>query len=171
MEISDIKTKLTLSEVIKHYGYKADKQNRINCPFHEDKTPSMQLYWKTHTAYCFSANCKTHGKRLDVIDFVMHQENCTKHEALNKCTAMITGEVTTIGNTGAISREQFAQKIFTYFKNAVHNSPQAKGHIHSRALDFTKLEIGYNAAQFHHGTRKDEQLINDCVKYGLLIDA
>ncbi len=50
MEISDIKAKLTLSEVIKHYGYKADKQNRINCPFHEDKTPSMQLYWKTHTA-------------------------------------------------------------------------------------------------------------------------
>ena len=92
MEIAEIKQRLTVSEVIKHYGYKADKQNRRNCPFHEDKTPSMQLYWKTHTAYCFSANCKTHGKSLDVIDFVMHQENCTKHEALNKCTAMITGE-------------------------------------------------------------------------------
>ena len=171
MEISDIKAKLTLSEVIKHYGYKADKQNRINCPFHEDKTPSMQLYWKTHTAYCFSANCKTHGKSLDVIDFVMYQENCTKHEALTKCTAMITGEATTTGNTATISREQFLQKMFTYFKNAVHNSPQAKQYIQSRALDFTKLEIGYNAAQFHHGTRKDETLIQQCLQYGLLIDA
>jgi hypothetical protein len=101
----------------------------------------------------------------------MHQENCTKHEALNKCTAMITEEATTASNTAIISREQFLQKMFTYFKNAVHNSPQAKQYIQSRVLDFTKLEIGYNAAQFHHGTRKDEQLINDCVKYGLLIDA
>lgn len=89
MKISDIKAKLTLSEVIKHYGYKADKQNRINCPFHDDKTPSIQLYWKTHTAYCFSANCKTHGKSLDVIDFVMYQENCTKHEALKKAEQII----------------------------------------------------------------------------------
>ena len=79
MEIAEIKTKLTLAEVIKHYGYKADKQNRINCPFHDDKTPSMQLYWKTHTAYCFSSNCKTHGKSLDVIDFILHKENSTKH--------------------------------------------------------------------------------------------
>ena len=171
MEIAEIKAKLTLSEVIKHYGYKADKQHRINCPFHEDKTPSMQLYWKTHTAYCFSANCKTHGKSLDVIDFVMHQENCNKHEAIKKAETMITGEATTTGNTGAISKEQFLNRMFTYFKNAVHNSPQAKQYIQSRTLDFTKLEIGYNAAQFHHGTRKDEQLINDCVKYGLLIDA
>jgi DNA primase len=161
MEIAEIKQRLTLSEVIKHYGYKADKQNRINCPFHEDKTPSMQLYWKTHTAYCFSANCKTHGKSLYVIDFVMHQENCTKHEALKKCTAMITGEATTTSNTAIISREQFLQKMFTYFKNEVHNSPQAKQYIQSRALDFTKLEIGYNAAQFHHGTRKDEPLYNN----------
>jgi DNA primase len=161
MEINDIKQKLTIAEVLKHYNLKPDKHLRLNCPFHEDKTPSMQLYWKTHTAYCFSANCKTHGKSLDVIDFVMHQENCNKHEALTKCTAMITGEATTTGNTGAISREQFLQKMFTYFKNAVHNSPQAKQYIQSRALDFTKLEIGYNAAQFHHGTRKDETRTNE----------
>jgi hypothetical protein len=51
--------------------------------------------------------------------------------------------------------------MFTYFKNAVHNSPQAKQYIQSRALDFTKLEIGYNAAQFHHGTRKDETRTNE----------
>ncbi|WP_410470252.1 CHC2 zinc finger domain-containing protein [Chryseobacterium sp. FH2] len=35
------------------------------CPFHEDKTPSMQVYYKTQTAYCFSSNCKTHGKSMD----------------------------------------------------------------------------------------------------------
>ncbi|HLV29958.1 MAG TPA: hypothetical protein VKY57_00175 [Chitinispirillaceae bacterium] len=30
------------------------------------------------------------------------------------------------------------------------------------------LEIGYNSAQFHHGQRRDEELINECVKYGML---
>jgi DNA primase len=171
MEISDIKQKLTIAEVLKHYNLKPDKHLRLNCPFHEDKTPSMQVYYKTHTAYCFSSKCKTHGKSLDVIDFILHKENCNKHEAIKKAEEMINGNPTTTNNTGTISREQFLQKMFTYFKNAVHNSPQAKQYIQSRTLDYTKLEIGYNAAQFHHGTRKDEQLINDCVKYGLLIDA
>lgn len=171
MEIPDIKAKLTLAEVIKYYGYKADKQNRINCPFHEDKTPSMQLYWKTHTAYCFSSNCKLNGKSIDVIDFVMHKENITKHEAIEKCKTMITGEALAVSETVIQGKEQFLQKMFTYFKNAVYNSKPAQEYIQSRSLDYTKLEIGYNAAQFHHGTRKDEQLINDCLKYGLLIDA
>ena len=38
----------------------------------------------------------------------------------------------------------------------------------SRSLDFTKTEVGYNSGQFHHGQRKDEQLIEACIKYGLL---
>ncbi len=78
MEIPEIKTRLTLSEVLKHYNLKPDKNLRLHCPFHEDKTPSLQVYYKTHTSYCFSSNCKTHGKSLDVIDFIMHKEDCSK---------------------------------------------------------------------------------------------
>ena len=170
MEIKDIKQQLTLAEVIKHYGYKADKQNRINCPFHDDKTPSMQLYWKTHTAYCFSSNCKLKGKSIDVIDFVMNKESSTKHEAIKKCTSMITGEAQQISSTVIQGKEQFLQKMFTYFKNGLHSSNPGKDYISFRNLDFKKLEIGYNAAQFHHGTRKDETLINQCLQYGLLVD-
>lgn len=69
MEITEIKQRLTLKEVLEHYGLKPDKQNRLNCLFHPDKTPSMQVYYKTQTAYCFSSNCPTHGKSLDLIDF------------------------------------------------------------------------------------------------------
>jgi len=71
MEIQEIKSKLTLAQVLQHYGLKPDKNGRLSCPFHEDKTPSLQVYYKTHTVYCFSSNCKTHGKSMDVIDFVM----------------------------------------------------------------------------------------------------
>jgi DNA primase len=173
MEIQDIKQQLTLATVLHYYNLKADKNNRLNCPFHEDKTPSLQVYYKTHTAYCFSSNCKTHGKSLDVIDFVMHMESrsvgSTKHEAINKCVEMLNGTTTkTVRPTQ--SREQFLNNIFQYFKNAVHSSKPTQEYLQSRALDFKQIEVGYNAGQFHHGTRKEESLINQCVEYGLLID-
>jgi len=178
MEISEIKQRLTLSRVLNYYGLKPDKNLRLHCPFHEDKTPSLQVYYKTHTAYCFSSNCKTHGKSLDVIDFVMHKENSTKAAAIKKAIELLGGDKDTpVSNRNptlakpSMSKEQILQNMFQYFKNAVHNSRPAQEYIKQRGLDATKLEIGYNTAQFHHGTRKDEQLINDCVQYGLLIDA
>jgi DNA primase len=177
MEITEIKQQLTLSTVLSYYSLKPDKNLRLCCPFHEDKTPSLQVYYKTHTAYCFSSNCKTHGKSLDVIDFIMHKENCSKAEAIQKAIEISGGNTTTsttneITTTPAIkptvSKEQFLQNMFTYFKNAVHNSKPAQEYIKQRGLDFLNLEIGYNTGQFHHGARKEEGLINDCLQAGLL---
>lgn len=169
MEISEIKSQLTLATILHHYGLKPDKNNRLQCPFHEDKTPSMQVYYKTHTAYCFSSNCKTHGRSLDVIDFIMNKESTTKHEAINKCVAMLNGTTTKTARPNQ-SREQFLGNMFQYFKNAVHSSKPTQEYLQSRALDFKQIEVGYNAGQFHHGTRKEESLINQCLEYGLLID-
>ena len=88
MTIPEIKSRLSILTVLSHYGLKPNKNNMLNCPFHEDKTPSMQVYPKTNTVYCFSSNCKLHGKSLDVIDLIMHQENCTKHKAILKAKTM-----------------------------------------------------------------------------------
>ncbi|MBK8152556.1 MAG: hypothetical protein IPK61_05510 [Saprospiraceae bacterium] len=92
MEIQDIKMRLTMANVIHYYGLKADKQSRLCCPFHEDKTPSLQIYYKTQTAFCFSTNCQTHGRAIDVIDFIMYKEAVTKHEAIKKAVEIIGGE-------------------------------------------------------------------------------
>ncbi|TRX30278.1 helix-turn-helix domain-containing protein [Flavobacterium sp. ZT3R18] len=172
MEIQQIKQNLTLATVLHYYNLKADKNNRLNCPFHEDKTPSLQVYYKTHTAYCFSSNCKTHGKSLDVIDFVMHKENSTKHEAILKAQEILgtNNPNNTTSSKPNPSREQFLNNIFQYFKNAVHSSKPTQDYLQSRNLDFKKIEVGYNAGQFHHGTRKTQELIDNCLQYGLLID-
>lgn len=178
MEISEIKQKLTMSNVLHYYGLKTDKQSRINCPFHEDKTPSMQVYYKTQTAYCFSGNCKTHGKSMDVIDFILHKENSTKAQAINKAKEIIGYTASAKGGHGPskeryqpeLSREQFLGNMYQYFKNAVSNSKPAQEYLQQRNLDYKKIEVGYNAGQFHHGSRRDEQLIQQCVEYGLLID-
>jgi DNA primase len=178
MEITRIKQQLSLKTVLDYYSLKPDKNLRLHCPFHADKTPSLQVYYKTHTAYCFSSNCKTHGKSMDVIEFILHKESCTKHEAIQKAKQLIgateiqatasTEKNYPLPNKLSISKEQFLQNIFTYFKNGVHNSKPAQEYIRSRNLDFTKLEIGYNTGQFHHGARKEETLINQCLQYGLL---
>lgn len=168
MEITEIKQQLTMSNVLHYYGLKTDKQSRINCPFHEDKTPSMQVYYKTQTAYCFSSNCKTHGKAMDVIDFIMHKENTTKAEAINKAKELLHYKAK--GKNKQLSTSNFLGNMFQYFKNAVSNSKPTQEYLQQRNLDFKRIEIGYNAGQFHHGSRRDEQLIQQCVEYGLLID-
>jgi DNA primase len=130
MEIQDIKNKLTLATVLHHYNLKPDKQLRLKCPFHDDKTPSMQIYYKTHTAYCFSSNCKTHGKSLDVIDFVMFKEECDKHTAIKKAIELLGGETKTTVKTKEkntdLQRAVFLEKMFSYFKNSIHSSKPAQ---------------------------------------------
>jgi DNA primase catalytic core len=172
MEITQIKEQLSMSNVLHYYGLKTDKQSRLNCPFHEDKTPSFQVYYKTQTAYCFSSNCKTHGKSIDVIDFILHKENCTKHEAINKAVEILGHKEPNKNERYQqdLSREQFLGNMYQYFKNAISNSKPAKDYLQSRGLDNKKIEVGYNGGQFHHGARKDETLINQCLEYGLLID-
>lgn len=166
MEISEIKSQLSISNVLHYYGLKPDKNAKMCCPFHEDKTPSMQIYYKTQTAYCFSSNCKTHGKSMDVIDFIMYKENLSKHEAIKKTEEILNPSS---GNP-KISREQFLNNMFQYFRNAINNSKPAKEYLEKRNLDFTRLEVGYNSGQFHHGERKTEELIQQSLETGLLID-
>ena len=173
MEISEIKAQLSMADVLTYYGLKPDKSLKLHCPFHEDKTPSLQVYYKTQTCYCFSANCPTNGKSLDVIDFIMFKEDYSKHEAILKAKSLINGQANANRNQ-PLTRQSVLNQLFTYFSNALHNSKPAKAYLTSRHLDKLigagSLPVGYNSGQFHHGTRKDAQLIEKCVQYGLLLD-
>ena len=166
MEISAIKSQLSLSTILQYYGLKPDKNAKMCCPFHEDKTPSMQVYYKTQTAYCFSSNCKTHGKSMDVIDFIMHKEDLSKHEAIKKAQEILNPSS---GNQ-EMSKEKFLNNMFQYFRNGISNSKPAKEYLEKRNLDNSILEIGYNSGQFHHGERKTEELLKQALETGLLLD-
>lgn len=178
MEIPLIKSQLSISTVLQYYGLKPDKNTKMCCPFHEDKTPSMQVYYKTQTAYCFSSKCKTHGRSMDVIDFIMHKENLSKHEALKKAETLLGGSpaLPIKGNPKPkiqnleLSHTQFLGNIFQYFRNAVNNSKPAKDYLEKRGLEPSQTEIGYNSGQFHHGERKTEELIRQALEAGLLLD-
>jgi hypothetical protein len=85
---------------------------------------------------------------MDVIDFIMYRENCTKHEAINKAKNLVgaSSEILKVEHLPAvpvpanleISRSQFLTSIFQYFKNAVHNSKPARDYLESRCLDYKK---------------------------------
>jgi DNA primase len=103
--------------------------------------------------------------------FIMYYEKCTKHEAIKKAEQIISPTAeTTKPVQQSNDRAMFLERMFTYFKNAVSNSKPAQEYLQSRCIEFRNTEVGYNAGQFHHGTRKDETLINECLKYGLLLD-
>jgi DNA primase len=115
---------------------------------------------------------------MDVIDFILHKEGCTKHEAILKAKAMVEGTMVAIPQNGAgnpgrkqeSERTTLLEQVFTYFRNGVHNSGPAKAYLAGRCLDYTRTEVGYNSGQFHHGKRKDEELIRACVEHGILLD-
>jgi len=112
MTISGIKSQLPILSILSHYHLTPDRNSRIRCPFHDDKTPSMQVYAETNTVYCFSSNCKLHGKAIDQIDFIMHKESCTKHEAILKAKNLFNHSPTITQNQNikldTIEEERFS---------------------------------------------------------------
>ena len=139
MEIQDIKTQLSLTAVLAHYNFSPDRNSRLCCPWHNDKTPSLQIYSKTNTWTCFSSNCNAGSG--DQIDFIMKMENCTKHKAIMKAKTLlghtIIKEIKTKSKT---DYDKLFQQLKMNFKTG-----QAVKYLEQRNLNRKKIEIGYNA--------------------------
>ena len=174
MEINEIKSRLSIHTVLKHYGLQPDRNGMLKCPFHADDTASMKIYPQTNTFNCFGC-----GKNGDVIEFIQLKENCSKHEAILKA-AELAGETKPINNKPKQQENQPKQnqnhtetltKFFTYFQNNLSHpvAIKPKEYLKSRNLNFELLEIGYNSGQFHHRGKLDEADTKACVNAGLLI--
>ncbi len=149
MEIPDIKQQLTIGQVLAHYHLAPDKNHRLHCPFHPDKTPSLQVYAKTNTVYCFSSNCPLQGKALDVIDFVLHKEGCTKHEAIERCKHLIGAITPGRPSLPSVPAPSVGQSSLDYaallrqFQGNFKKSPQAQAYLQKRLLS-PGSGVGYN---------------------------
>lgn len=72
----DINQKADIKRLAESYGFKIDRQDRINCFMHNDKEPSLKLHTETNTWWCYAC-----GEGYTPIDFVMKKENITALEA------------------------------------------------------------------------------------------
>jgi DNA primase len=176
MDIPEIKRQLPIGQVLEHYGLKPDRHDRLLCPFHPDKTPSLQIYPKTGTYCCFSSNC-TAGTG-DVIQFIERMEKCSKHEALVKATALCGGGSSPITPTTTesklfieagdeLEKQAVLGKVFSYFKRALPLTKKALEYVQGRGIDSSQHEIGYNSGGLH-GESKNQHLVAGMEKYGLL---
>ena len=170
MEIQDIKSNLTLSQILSHYGLKP-KNNMLNCPFHEDKTASLQVNLEKHFYKCHAC-----GAKGDQIQWVQDYEKISKHEAIVKCEQLANSQEPVIWETkktieiSQLQKTTFLEIMFKSFRKGLINSQPAKDYCKKRNLDHTKLEISFNSGQFHHGERRTEELINNSLAVGLLLD-
>jgi len=176
MEITEIKSRLSISTVLKHYNLTPDRNGMLKCPFHEDEEASLKVYAETNSFNCFG--CEVGG---DVIEFIHLKEKCSKHEAIVKAKEWVSlgGEVAAPLQNPLPSqaakkdpdregRIALLARVFGYFRGAINNSRPSRKYITQVRHLQLFLEIGYNSGQFHHGQRRDEDLIRECVKYGLL---
>lgn len=179
MEISDIKQRLPILQLLQHYNLKPDRHAMLRCPFHADEKASMKIYPETNTFNCFG--CGANG---DVIEFIGLMDKCTKHEAILKAGIMVRGELSLVNEKLAkselaltnnhlsltIDKAAILTKIFTTFKNGLQSSTKAIGYLKSRNLwPLDTAEAGYNSGQFHHRGALSQAEKQACIEAGLLI--
>ncbi|VXC58265.1 MULTISPECIES: CHC2 zinc finger domain-containing protein [Chryseobacterium] len=108
MEISAIKERLSLSEVLQHYCLQP-KNNMLKCFMHDDKTASLQVNLEKNFYKCHSC-----GKTGDVIQFIEDYEKLTKHEAIKKAEGMINPasalKNTSLGDTGDFGQTKISSE-------------------------------------------------------------
>jgi len=188
MEIPDIKQRLPIATVLQHYGINMDQNKQINCPFHDDDTPSCRIYPKTNTFHCFSC-----GATGDVIEFIEKHEQCSKHEALLRATALVEngerrkgeGKKEQGGNLKSqisqsqisqsqisqsqISQSQILSRAFTHFARSLNAKPkQAIAYLESRRLNSKALTIGYDAGTLHRAKEITDRQKQEYLQAGVL---
>ena len=147
MSIQELKSRLSIMEVLNHYNIQIDKNNRTCCPFHDDKNPSMQIYPKTNTYCCFSSNCS--AGTGDQIEFIQKMEACSKHIALKKAHELIGSSVLPSSKLADVmisklDNEKSMGGIFIELQTQLKQNPEAINYLQSRNLNHENIEVGYN---------------------------
>jgi DNA primase len=66
--LEEIQQAVTIEACLSHFGVEVPPRGRdpvmVNCPWHEDKTPSMAVYRRDSRAWCYS--CNRGGDVLDI---------------------------------------------------------------------------------------------------------
>ena len=76
---SEIKSRLTMPEMMLHYGFELDRAGFCKCPLHSEKSGSFKAYPGDRGFSCFG--CGAHGS---VIDFVMQYFGLNFQDAIAK---------------------------------------------------------------------------------------
>ena len=167
MEISEIKSHLSIETVLSHYNLTHDRNHHLKCPFHEDQDPSLKIYHSTNTFHCFGC-----GAAGDVIEFIERYENLTKHEAIVKAKTMIdpTQEINNKpmiqDDKTTLPRLAIMSKLVQESRGSFKRTASAQQYLKSRNLDPDKTEAGYMGA--YMGKSWNKKLQESAMGLGIL---
>jgi len=133
MTIAEIKSQLTIGEVLSHYNLESNRNGMLSCPFHEDDKASMKV-------------CEV--KNLDVIDFIMKKENSTKHQAIIKAKSLCNHQVDLFSKSPTKMTNELSSNPSNSFKRyhkSIHQHKLAQEYCEMRCLDWRVLEVGYKS--------------------------
>jgi DNA primase len=180
MEISALKQQLTILEVADRLQITVDKQGKALCPFHDDKTPSLQFSKEKNIATCFSSKCD--AGTIDIIGLTEKKLKLNTHEAIMKLKewanqemchqmAMAHGKASNSKKKLTYPEIALLTKVFRYFENGLRTSKAGKEYLQSRSLVQSTptqkgIEVGYNAGSFYQ--RENKCLVESALKYGLI---
>lgn len=181
MEIIELKQQLPILEVAERLGIQLGKNGKTHCPFHDDKTPSLQFSKEKDIATCFSSRCN--AGTMDIIGLTEKYLKVNTHEAIMQLKEW--SGVPTAQNNQRIkgdprqepeTLEQIAllAKAFQYYENGIRTSRKSKEYLDSRGLIQTTpsrqgVETGFNSGNFH--AKANDNLKATALKYGLIYES
>jgi len=74
----EINDRINIRQIIEYYHQPINRNNKVSCPLHHDKTPSLSVDEKNNMFNCFSAGCNFGG---DGIKFVARLKNIDNIDA------------------------------------------------------------------------------------------
>ena len=173
MNIPLLKSRIDIMDIAGQLGIAIGKADKALCPFHDDRTPSLQFSREKQIATCFSSNC--HAGTMDVVALVQKKQGWTLPQALKWLSqqAGIYQAVQTPGKPKITEAEriELLTKLYQNFESAFIAGSTARRYIESRNINHKSLSVGYNTGTFHHSvnlTENREETIKKYVAFGLL---
>lgn len=183
MEITTLKQQLDMIEVASRLGIVVNKQGKAHCPFHEDKTPSLQFSKEKQIATCFSANCTT--GTMDVISLTEKKLNLSTHQAIEYLKSMLSNSEIPQGGkalkylsglTGEVQQPKPPQiknspnyqKDFEQMQGSFIASSTARNYLASRSIAWNKLNAGSGSPVGYNAFKNSKfSYLRGCVTFGL----
>ena len=96
MKLEEIKSRLGIEQVVKHYGISLNRQNKAVCPFcgdHGKPRPrrTFQIFPDTNRFTCFHSKCEKQFGRPDgdIFDLIERIEKCDTNKAIQKAREIL----------------------------------------------------------------------------------
>ena len=166
MEIQDLKNHLDITTVAEQLGIVVDgRTKRAKCPFHADKTPSLQFSKEKQICTCFSSNCD--AGTMDVLALVERKQGLNTHEAIKELEKMANTTETSPPPPKKEAMNIRYDQDFEVMKNTFLASPNAKKYTTSRKLDNTLLTAHGSPMGFNAIRQGKFKYLKGCVTFGL----